>query len=73
MAGSGRQGLNLRNPSAWQADALPTELRPHKFGAGGVNRTPDACAPVYKTGPVPLRNASLKLNYTISKQKLKLY
>jgi hypothetical protein len=27
---SGRQGSNLRH-SAWKADTLPTELRPHTF------------------------------------------
>ena len=30
MSGSGKRGSNSR-PSAWKADALPTELRPHFF------------------------------------------
>ena len=36
--GSGRRGSNPR-PSAWEADALPTELLPHKIlvGAEGVD------------------------------------
>ncbi len=35
---SGRRGSNSR-PSAWKADALPTELLPHGVGGAGFEPT----------------------------------
>ena len=47
---SGIRGSNPR-PSAWKADALPTELIPLKFVGGGGFEPPKACASRFTVCP----------------------
>src|SRR2546423_2980815 len=60
---SGRRGSNPR-PSAWEADALPTELRPRSRKFSGASPAPSEPEPALRAS----RNVSLPCPEAVSKQ-----
>ena len=67
---SGRRGSNPR-PSAWKADALPTELLPPKkfVGAIGFEPTQPKATDLQSAPSLQLRRAPIQLLFFLSRQR----